>query len=754
MNHTWLELDISNWDGRNLKLELRLHHEKNGNIEISTDINPELALDWQQIALADPQQQSAALRTFVNSHIARLWNNNPPNNKDVYLSLYISGNAPSLQLLPWENAFFADAAACGLPGARVQRVVRYVPSVEDPRPQRSQGPPSRLHAVGLDLARASATVNGAANRPLELQFAPAAQLDLIGTALGGSQSAAEDELQLAPQDGILVLLAPLQASGADIEVMLPGEQGLPTYVPITLLAGKLRSLGVRAPRLVVLAPCVADRYGRAPESLYSQRVAAIRAGHQLATAGIPGVVVLPPSKELEAVRLFVVRLAKIITQSLEHEQEQPPAPPPDLKGRPKADQELAAQVAGITDLTLQPDEDLARLVRQAQGSLFSESGAPVVFIGTHGGTLWTVPRFAAPVPDFLQESKFVPFVGPDFRGVEWVFAQVPVRKIAQLVRSPAHREHHTDPYRLGSFLEIDKSRKQLETLYLQAWAEALHRFGRIYAASQPPVISDIPTTLKSWNESQLAAAEGKLNGAIETFRNKGEEFWEKNPYGELAKLKQSVYVVTDPSPLLFFALKAYGKDPDFTLFATAGWNGEMARGLRQRLIKAATGNSRDKTEDTPPTEESPLIIHLFGHLWDPDTLCLTQDDLANWLFRARLVQDQIVGLIGKQLDTGKLLFVGFDVADFVFQLLVRALFSQTESTPAATNTLVSVVPSSSHFAYPQEAAKFLKGLYARLLPRALDQRGRSQQAAWLQQIFWGDGLHLIQRINKAKGGGA
>ena len=88
----------------------------------------------------------------------------------------------------------------------------------------------------------------------------------------------------------------------------------------------------------------------------------------------------------------------------------------------------------------------------------------------------------------------------------------------------------------------------------------------------------------------------------------------------LADLPCPIYITTDMSTLLADALRAAGKDPQIEL---CRWNEDVEQ----------LPSIYDDEPDYRPTEQRPLVYHLFGIHDEPDSMVLTEDDYFDYLHR-------------------------------------------------------------------------------------------------------------------------
>jgi hypothetical protein len=143
------------------------------------------------------------------------------------------------------------------------------------------------------------------------------------------------------------------------------------------------------------------------------------------------------------------------------------------------------------------------------------------------------------------------------------------------------------------------------------------------------------------------------------------EFLEKNdePVSVLSKLPFPLYINTNYDDILFWALKMRNKEPSYDY---CRW--------KKELLKTAAG------KEVEPNPEHPLVYHLFGHIKNPESLVLSEDDHMDFLVNVIRNGNLIPSLISRSLDSTSLIFMGFGMDDWSFRVLFRILNSSEAGT--------------------------------------------------------------------------
>lgn len=123
---------------------------------------------------------------------------------------------------------------------------------------------------------------------------------------------------------------------------------------------------------------------------------------------------------------------------------------------------------------------------------------------------------------------------------------------------------------------------------------------------------------------------------------------------DLATLPFRLCVSASPDDLMFKAFEAAGKRP-----YRANYN----------FNQCALGRL------AAPTDERPLVYHLFGHYQDPESLVLTEGDLIEFVVAivrgTPAVPDEVRSLLADQ--TGSFLFLGFGFHNWYLRVLLQVL---------------------------------------------------------------------------------
>lgn len=130
------------------------------------------------------------------------------------------------------------------------------------------------------------------------------------------------------------------------------------------------------------------------------------------------------------------------------------------------------------------------------------------------------------------------------------------------------------------------------------------------------------------------------------------------PHTILAMLPFDLYVTTNYDDSMLDALKSADK------LDSRRYICRWKNGLEEKSLSAI---------DPGPTIKQPIVFHLFGHINEPRSLVLTEDDYSQYLMNVSLRQDSIPVNIQAELGRRTLLLLGFRPEDRTFQSLITLI---------------------------------------------------------------------------------
>ena len=169
------------------------------------------------------------------------------------------------------------------------------------------------------------------------------------------------------------------------------------------------------------------------------------------------------------------------------------------------------------------------------------------------------------------------------------------------------------------------------------------------------------------------------------------------PHRVLAGLPFPIYITTDPSDVLVEALRAAGKEPRIEI---CPWN-EHAEKLP---------SARQDDPDYDPEVDEPLVYHLFGHIREPRSLVLTEDDYFDYLIGVTSNKDLIPEVVRAALVDSTLLFLGYQMSDWNFRVLFRSILSREGRSllDEPPHLAVQITPEEGRILAPEGARRYLE----------------------------------------------
>jgi hypothetical protein len=194
-----------------------------------------------------------------------------------------------------------------------------------------------------------------------------------------------------------------------------------------------------------------------------------------------------------------------------------------------------------------------------------------------------------------------------------------------------------------------------------------------------------------------------------------------DPYRVMAALPVSVYVTTAWTDLLQDALRT-ADPPRDPVTRTFPWNDVLG------------GDGPDYLEE--PTQERPLVYHLFGRLEHPRSLVLTEEDYFAWFSAWLTRRKEIPEVIPPSLLDKSLLFLGFRLDDWDFRVIFHSIKSFGGSALLSENVHIGVQFSpDNQMIEPEAAQEYLESYF-----------GNDRVS-----IYWGEVRQFLDDLRKRTG---
>lgn len=150
------------------------------------------------------------------------------------------------------------------------------------------------------------------------------------------------------------------------------------------------------------------------------------------------------------------------------------------------------------------------------------------------------------------------------------------------------------------------------------------------------------------------------------------------PHRVLADLELPVYMTTNYDLFMTQALADRGKQPHMEI---CRWN---------ELLRESIGSIFDS--GFKPSSQEPVVFHLHGCVDELDSLVLTEDDYLDFLMSLSQDQDVLPPRIRGALAKGSVLFLGYKLADWNFQVLFRSISRFVGKSGEARHVSVQLEP--------------------------------------------------------------
>jgi SIR2-like domain len=197
----------------------------------------------------------------------------------------------------------------------------------------------------------------------------------------------------------------------------------------------------------------------------------------------------------------------------------------------------------------------------------------------------------------------------------------------------------------------------------------------------------------------------------------------------VADLPIPVYITTNYDDFMFQALESVGKEPRL----------EVCKWYEAKKPKEGRQEPANEDDKFRPTPKKPVVFHLHGHLEDPNSIVITEDDYLNFLINISEDPDVIPNYIQAAFTNSTFLFIGYSLEDLNFKVLFRKLAE--EMRRSGGNRHVSVQLAPRQFETPgklqQRSAKQLEYLKRQLHNQSVKVYwGSAEQFAEQLRIKW------------------
>lgn len=424
-----------------------------------------------------------------------------------------------------------------------------------------------------------------------------------------------------------------------------------------VLVSRLRELR-QLPRLVVLASCQSASAGEAG--------ALVALGPRLVEEGVPAVVAMQGNISMDTVAEFMPAFFEALGQFGE----------------------------------------IDRAMAIARGKVLERHDfwVPVLFMRLKDGNIWYEPGFRGAkgervkfggwpgLVSSIQAGRCTPIVGPGL--YEWLLGSQ---------REIARRWADTYDYPLAPYER-----------------ESIVHVAQYLASTQGSdfVVTELKRTIKRevlrFHKSRIPAELLENNPTLDQLT---EAVWASRraqeadePYSVLAKMPFRLFLTANPGILLETALRSTPKHKQ-----SPGSNPEDA--CKEPQVVATPWNITTESSFTAwvegpgrnyiPSADNPLVWHFLGQFSEDESVVITEDNYFDFLIG--LNKNLIPGYLTSALTNSSLLFLGFQIDDWTFRVLLRYILSLpgVVLSKKHIHVAVQINPEESDYLRPEGAYKYL-----------------------------------------------
>ena len=187
---------------------------------------------------------------------------------------------------------------------------------------------------------------------------------------------------------------------------------------------------------------------------------------------------------------------------------------------------------------------------------------------------------------------------------------------------------------------------------------------------------------------------GNLISALGAQRRKRDP---SDPFAVLAGLPVNVYVTATQNDLISDALSEIGRPPQIDF---CRWHEDL-------------NDLPGVAPDFRPDFKHPLVYHLFGRLKYPESLVLTEDNYFDFLNGIKEDETSASRVVKGVLTNSGLVFLGFQLDDWIFRVMFRAIMNQEGSGRRAkyAHVAAQIDPEEGRMLEPRGARAYLESYF-------------------------------------------
>jgi hypothetical protein len=202
-----------------------------------------------------------------------------------------------------------------------------------------------------------------------------------------------------------------------------------------------------------------------------------------------------------------------------------------------------------------------------------------------------------------------------------------------------------------------------------------------------------------------------------------------SPYLTLASLNLPIYITTNYDHILEEALKSQNKKPTSEV---CRWFDDLKIYL-DRAGKSSVFKGKSKYT---PTSQEPLVYHLHGDMYIPQSMVLTERDYIQFVINLSKEKEKYIfpTIILQRLATSSLLFIGYSLEEINFRIIFQCVLGLQVGDLRESSLSVQLPPRLSENKH-KKALKYLREYI------------QDQQV----YVYWGDSNSFCNDLSKRLG---
>jgi hypothetical protein len=329
----------------------------------------------------------------------------------------------------------------------------------------------------------------------------------------------------------------------------------------------------------------------------------------------------------------------------------------------------------------------------------------------------------------IRNSQCTPVLGSGLTDHLFGSRREVAQRWAEIYRYPlAHRPHEDFPTVAQYLAAMQGTEVASNELRAYLHRHLFRRFGgQISGLREDGTLKDLVSAIGRWRRGQ----EGLVD-----------------PHAVLASLRCPVYITTSPDPLVTDALRDEGVEPVEGVFRWQDWaqSAEPRPGAEAYQWREWNRPSDPPVRAEPsywPEPARPLVYYLFGRFSAPglgrkgrDAYVITQDDFFEYLMAATRDKLLMPEAVGEALTGSALLFVGFQLTDWDFRVLLRSIRNRAGSSGLNRfqHVAVQIDPEEDQIQDAELARRYIE----RLSSIEMNQL----------HIFWGSIQQFVEQLRE------